>query len=57
MWSGWRPWNHCIVPSAAARSRIVTLFIAWTLKASPLLSLLPRDVLYMVFTLVAREEH
>jgi hypothetical protein len=53
---GWRPWNHCMVRSDAARSRIALIFIAWTLKASAQLCVLPRDLLYMLFTWVAAEQ-
>ncbi len=47
---GWRPWNHCLIPSAETRKAIVFLFLMYVLRQSVEFCSLPKDVLFMIFT-------
>ena len=53
---GWQPWAHGLIVSKVIRHRIQYVFSVFYLKKSAMLSMLPKDVLYQIFTYLSQEK-
>lgn len=51
---GWRPHLHCLIRDATIRREVETVFVLWASRRGECLSLLPRDVLFLVLTFLCQ---